>query len=64
MKVLGLHIAAGQLRYSVLEGTKRAHRLVGKDRLVTIDPSNPPELMDWYESQFIQLLDQHEPDWI
>jgi hypothetical protein len=62
MKVLGLYIAAGQLIFSVLEGTKRAPRLVGKDRLVTTDPSDVPELMDWYESQFIRLLNQHEPD--
>ena len=62
MKVLGLHIATGQLRYSVLEGTKAAPTLLGKDRLLTTDPSNVPELMDWYESQFIQLLDKHAPD--
>lgn len=47
MKVLGIHIATGQLRYSVLEGTKAAPTLLGKDRLLTTDPSNIPELMDW-----------------
>lgn len=62
MKVLGLYIATGQLRYTMLEGTKKAPRLLGKDRLLTVDPSNVAELMDWYESQFIHLLDQYEPD--
>jgi len=53
MKVLGLHIAKEQLRYSVLEGTKATPALLDKDRLLTTDPSDVPELMDWYESQFI-----------
>ena len=62
MKVLGLHIAAGQLRFTVLEGTKAAPSLLGKDRLLTSDPSKVPELMDWYENQFTQLLNLYLPD--
>lgn len=62
VKVLGLHIATGQLRYSVLQGTKAVPSLLKKDRLLTTDPENVAELMDWYESQFIHLLDQHMPD--
>jgi hypothetical protein len=62
VKVLGLHIATGQLRYTLLEGTKAAPTLIAKDRLLTTDPSRVAELMDWYEKQFIQLLNQHIPD--
>jgi hypothetical protein len=62
MKVLGFYISTGQLRYSLLEGTRAAPILLEKERFLTIDPSNVPELMDWYESQFIHLLDRHAPD--
>jgi hypothetical protein len=36
--------------------------LLEKDKLLTTDPLHVAELMDWYESQFTQLLDQHMPD--
>lgn len=62
IKVLGIHIATGQLRYAVLEGTKTMPTLLGKDRLLTTDPLNVAELMDWYESQFIHILERFKPD--
>ena len=62
MKVLGIHIATGQLRYSVIEGSKTSPTLVAKKKLLTPDPKNAPELMDWYESQFGLILDQYSPD--
>jgi hypothetical protein len=62
MKVLGIHIATGQLRYSILEGTKAIPSLVMKDRLITTDPQNVPALMDWFETQFNLLLYQSKPD--
>jgi len=62
VKVLGLYIATGQFRYTVLEGTKAAPTLLGKDRLLTTNPSKVAELMDWFEKQFIQLLNQYKPD--
>lgn len=62
MKILGIHIAKSQLRYSVLSGTKDAPELLAKDKLVTVDPRNVPHLMDWYDTQFRALIDQHQPD--
>jgi hypothetical protein len=62
MRVLGIHIATGQLRYSVLEGTKATPSLVAKDRLLTPDPKYAPALMDWFETQFTQLIGQLAPD--
>jgi hypothetical protein len=62
VKVLGIHLAKGQLRYTLLDGTKKAPILVEKDRLVTTDPANVPQLMAWYNSQFQQLLDRLTPD--
>ena len=64
MKVIGIHIATGQLRYSVVEGSKASPTLVAKEKLLTTDPKNAPQLMDWYESQFNLFLDQHSPDQI
>ena len=62
MKVLGIHIATGQLRYSVLDGTKAVPSLVAKDKLQTPTPQNVPALMDWFETQFDMILNQHSPD--
>ncbi|BAU47784.1 hypothetical protein SVA_1209 [Sulfurifustis variabilis] len=62
MRVLGLHLLTGQLRFSVLEGTKTQPLLKDKGRLVTTDPEDVPALMDWYDSQFRQLINSHNPD--
>ena len=62
MKVLGIYIATGQLRYAVLEGTKETPSLIAKERLLTADPANVVELMAWYESEFVRLLDTYTPD--
>lgn len=61
MRVMGVHIAKGQLFYAILEGTKSNPVLVKKDRLVTVDPKNVPQLMDWYETTFARLVSQHGP---
>jgi hypothetical protein len=62
MTVLGIHIAIGQLRYSVLDGTKAVPNLVEKDKLPTPAPQDVPALMDWYETQFNMIVDQHPID--
>jgi hypothetical protein len=62
MRVIGLHLLKGQLRYSVLEGTKQNPSLVGGERIITIDPADVPALMDWYDSQFRHLLNTYHPD--
>ncbi len=62
MKVLGIHLAKGQLRYALLDGTKDAPILVEKGRLVTSDPADVPQLMAWYDSHFQELLNRLTPD--
>lgn len=62
MKVLGIHIATSQLRYAVVEGTKKSPSLVDKGRLVTVDPKKPAPLMDWFDTEFRALLDRHTPN--
>jgi hypothetical protein len=62
LKVLGVHLAKGQLRYALLDGTKKEPILVEKDRLVTSDPVDVPQLMAWYDSRFQQLLNRLTPN--
>ena len=62
MKVLGIHVATGQCRFSVLEGARGTPTLIEKGRLVTPSHDNVPALMDWYDSQFRQLVTSHSPD--
>jgi len=61
MNVLGIHALSGQLRYSVLTGTKVSPTLVEKDRLVTPSEDDVPVLMDWYDTQFRLLVANHNP---
>ncbi|HUS47191.1 MAG TPA: hypothetical protein VM098_03660, partial [Phycisphaerae bacterium] len=62
MRVLGIHIAKSQLFYAVLDGTKTSPQLIKKDRLVTVDPKHVPQLMDWFETKFSDLLTNFKPD--
>jgi hypothetical protein len=59
--VLGLHLQKGYLRYAVLEGPRSKPTLLSRGRLVTPDPSAVPALMDWYDSQFHQLIAKFGP---
>ena len=62
MRVLGLHAHKGALRWAVVEGTRQNPTYVAHGRLVTPDPTQVPALMDWYESQFIRLIEDYTPD--
>jgi hypothetical protein len=62
MRVLGVHVLTGQLRYSVLEGAKVTPSLIAKDRLITPAADDVPALIDWYETQFNLILDKFTPD--
>lgn len=62
MRALGLHAHKGALRWAVVEGTKALPVRVDHGRLVTPDPTEVPALMDWYESQFVRLIDDYSPD--
>ncbi len=62
MRILGLYLASGQFRYSVLEGTKNTPTLLTKDRMITPSPDLVPEFMDWYETEFKSLLEKYSPD--
>lgn len=61
MKILGIHVLSGQLRYCVLAGTKNKPVLEDKGRLITPSPDNAPALMDWYDTQLQLLITNHKP---
>lgn len=62
MKILGIHLLKGELRYTILKGTKQKPILIDKNRLSTISTSNIPELMDWFETNFNQLIAKLGPE--
>jgi len=62
MRVLGIHLAKGFCRFAVLEGTVSSPQLIEKGKLATVDPDNIPALMDWYETQFRQLIELYAAD--
>ncbi len=62
MKILGIALQKGQLRYSLLDGTKIKPNLILKEKLNTIALDNVPELMDWFETNFLDIIEKHKPD--
>ena len=62
MKVLGIHISKGQFRFAVIEGTKNNPVLIDKGRMVTTNPQKVPQLMDWYDTHFRELVDKFKPE--
>lgn len=44
--------------YVVLKGVKEAPMLLEKNRVATPDPLQTSELMDWYESEFLRIIDR------
>lgn len=62
MKVLGIHVSTGQCRFAVLEGSRSKPTLLVRGKLNTPSHENVPALMDWYDSQFRQLITSHKPD--
>lgn len=62
MKTLGIHIKKGELRYSVLKGTKDQPELVVRGRLIVPKLSTIPELMNWFNINFKSIINSYEPD--
>lgn len=61
MKALGISLHKDYLRFAVLEGSKTNPTLVEKGRIKTTDPDEVPQLMDWFETQYSQLISVHAP---
>lgn len=58
---MGIALQKNFIRYSILEGTRQSPILINKGRVTTASPDEVPELMDWYETQFIHLLNEYKP---
>jgi hypothetical protein len=61
MDVLGFNLQKGEIRFSLLTGTKQVPRLVEKGRHLVIDEATP-QLMDWFESTFDSIITRTSPD--
>lgn len=62
MEILGIHLLKNELRFSSLTGSRSSPILKAKGRILTTNPNDAPVLMDWYDSQFRQLITNHRPD--
>lgn len=62
MKILGIHLLKGKFYYAILEGTKVSPTLIHKERLVTVDTNNTPNLLNWYETEFHRIITTYNPD--
>ncbi len=61
MNVLGFNLLKGEIRYSLLSGTKSTPQLLEKDKRSVIAESSPV-LMDWFESTFEGIIEKTQPD--
>lgn len=62
MRVIGFNFGKGQLRFSVLEGTFQNPRQIQYDRRLHNSDLPTSEKMDWYRKNFLELIDQFNPD--
>jgi hypothetical protein len=62
MCVIGFDLQKGKMRYSVLGGTKKVPSLIEKDYITVPDLANIPELMNWFENQFMELFTRLKPE--
>lgn len=62
MKVLGVAIKKGELRYAVIEGSsKKDCKIVASDKYIFRAESNTAELMNTFENNFNELITKYRP---
>ena len=62
MKVLGFDLRKGEIRYSLLTGTKPDPILLEKERHSVLVANSTPKLLDWFETTFESILERTQPD--
>lgn len=62
MRTMGIALQKNYLRYSVMEGDKNNPSLIDSGRLVTTAPEEISQLMDWFETQFMHLINKYKPE--
>ena len=61
MPVLGIVLQKNFMRFSVLDGDRDGPIFIDKGRIATCDPKDVPQLMDWYETSFQQIIAEYHP---
>lgn len=62
MTLLGINLETTSIRYTLLDGNKKKPKLIEKERHLIKSTSSIPELMDWYETTFLSILNRVKPD--
>lgn len=62
MKILGIHLLKGQIRYTLLSGTKEEPILIEKEKVPVISTPDIPELMNWFDSNFREIIEDTKPN--
>jgi hypothetical protein len=61
MIVIGVNLEKNGLRYTVLDGTRAAPVLVHHEKILTNNLASIPQLMNWYETTFQNLITRFNP---
>lgn len=62
MITLGFNLEKNSYRFTVLDGDKENPTLIEKNKVVIHAVSNISKLMDWYETTFINLIENYSPE--
>ena len=62
MKVLGINLETKSFRFAVMEGDKTNPSLIEKGKVVFNSSLSAADLMDWYETTFLEIINRVNPD--
>lgn len=63
MRILGISLRKNELYYAVIEGAKKSESNLIELRKTNIrDTESTPELMNWFDSNFRELIEKFKPD--
>ena len=62
MKVLGINLETKSFRLAVMDGTKETPNLIEKEKVVFNSALSIRDLMDWYETTFLEIINRVDPD--
>lgn len=61
MSILGVNLEKNGLRYSVLDGTKMHPQLIHHEKISANNFTSIPQLMNWHETTFQNLIARFSP---
>jgi Holliday junction resolvasome RuvABC endonuclease subunit len=62
MKAIGLNFTKNDFRFCVLEKGTTNPSLINKNKIVYPKSMNIPDLMQWFETNIDQIIDENKPD--